>query len=214
MAESFKLIPADLPIICSRGNTFKMRVQVKLSDGSFPNLSAKQIFSTLAGKNGITTVDLTSSTLSTGLIVCLLDKSITINLKEEEYEFRLWWVDEASEELHLIGGIYQSWPSWKGKKNTLNNLTLTVSTLNSTLISLEVLGYTTVIGGSGSSGGYDFIQSSPSTLWTINHNLGYRPVVALLSVGGIEMWATIVHISVNQVQVSFISATAGRARLS
>lgn len=61
---------------------------------------------------------------------------------------------------------------------------------------------------------YDFTQSSPSTLWTINHNLGYRPQVELRTTGGVIMLAEVTHISVNQVQVSFAVSTAGTARLN
>lgn len=164
MSTSYKLIPADLPIICSRGNTFKMQVQVKLSDGSFPNLSSYQVFGTLTGKNDLITIDLTDSTYVTGLIVCKLEKKVTIELKEEEYEFRLWWIDSAGEELHLIGGIYESWASWRGRKNTLNNVELTVASLNDT-ISLTVLGYTTVISGGGGGGvGVAFQQVLSGTI--------------------------------------------------
>lgn len=60
---------------------------------------------------------------------------------------------------------------------------------------------------------YTHTQAVPATSWTINHNLGYRPVVELFSAGGVEMIAEVVHTTVNQVVVSFLSATAGSARL-
>ncbi len=65
-----------------------------------------------------------------------------------------------------------------------------------------------------SSGGtsFDFTQAAPATPWIINHNLGYNPVVQLFSVGGLEMEATVLHVSVNQVQVTFLIPTAGTAR--
>lgn len=61
---------------------------------------------------------------------------------------------------------------------------------------------------------YDFTQASPAMTWTINHNLGYRPQVELRTVGGQVMLAEITHVSVNQVQVSFVVAIAGTARLA
>lgn len=58
---------------------------------------------------------------------------------------------------------------------------------------------------------YQHTQSVAATTWTINHNLGFRPAVTILSVGGKEMIAELLHTSVNQVQVFFDTAVAGIA---
>ena len=65
----------------------------------------------------------------------------------------------------------------------------------------------------GGASAFTFTQPGPATSWTINHNLGYRPIVELFSAGGVEMIAEVVHTSLNQVVVSFLTATAGSARL-
>lgn len=57
-------------------------------------------------------------------------------------------------------------------------------------------------------------QTSPSTTWTINHNLGFRPAVTVLDDGNNEVEADVIHISANQVQVFFNLATTGTARLT
>jgi len=62
--------------------------------------------------------------------------------------------------------------------------------------------------------GFDFTQSTPSAVWTIPHNLGTRPTVSAVSVGGVEMWGTITHLSNNVVQVDFSTPIAGTARLN
>jgi hypothetical protein len=66
---------------------------------------------------------------------------------------------------------------------------------------------------SGGSSRYVHTQSSASTTWTINHNLGYRPSVELLNSGGVEVDGNVVHVSVNQVSVLFTVAIAGTALL-
>lgn len=63
-------------------------------------------------------------------------------------------------------------------------------------------------------GGFDFTQSTPAATWTINHNLGYRPGVDLFTVGGVEMEAEVVHLSLNTTLVYFLTPTAGSARCS
>lgn len=71
------------------------------------------------------------------------------------------------------------------------------------------------VGPPGSPGNgevaYTHTQASASALWTVNHNLGYRPSVNVLSVGGRLMVADVLHVSSNQVTVSFDQPTAGLA---
>lgn len=52
---------------------------------------------------------------------------------------------------------------------------------------------------------------TPISVWVINHNLGRRPLVSVFSIGGVEMMAEIIHISINQAQVIFDNPTAGYA---
>lgn len=61
---------------------------------------------------------------------------------------------------------------------------------------------------------YVFTQASVSAVWTINHNLGYRPSVELLDTGSQEIDGEISHPSVNQTVVILNPATAGTARLT
>lgn len=60
--------------------------------------------------------------------------------------------------------------------------------------------------------GSNFTQSTPATVWTINHNLGYRPVVQTWDLSGIELDGTVAHPTVNQTTVTFTTAQSGVAR--
>jgi len=60
---------------------------------------------------------------------------------------------------------------------------------------------------------FNFSQSSPALLWTINHGLGFRPNVQLFTVGGVEFEAQILHTSNIQTLVYHNSPIAGTARL-
>jgi hypothetical protein len=60
---------------------------------------------------------------------------------------------------------------------------------------------------------YTHTQTTPATVWIINHNLGLKPAVQLLSVGGVEFIGEIVHSSVNQTIIYLTSAYAGIAQL-
>lgn len=65
-------------------------------------------------------------------------------------------------------------------------------------------------GAPGTVTQYVHTQSSPSASWVVNHNLGYRPAaVEVLSTGGMQVEAAVTHVSVNQLQVDFVSPTIG-----
>lgn len=70
--------------------------------------------------------------------------------------------------------------------------------------------YDAIQTGSGALGQpVKVVQSAPSAVWTVNHNLGYNPQVQVYGSGGIEVSATVTHTSTNQFVVNFVSAFAG-----
>lgn len=97
---------------------------------------------------------------------------------------------------------------------TVNGRTSSVGTSVHRLISTSLRGAPGSPGGGGGSSGFSFTQSTSSAVWTINHNLGYRPNVALFTVGGVNFNGEVSHPTVNQTIVSLSSPLAGSARLS
>ncbi len=67
--------------------------------------------------------------------------------------------------------------------------------------------------GTGGSAAYVHQQPTPATVWTINHNLGFRPSVELFDSGSSKIIAEVIHPTVNQAVVIVNPATAGFARL-
>ena len=70
------------------------------------------------------------------------------------------------------------------------------------------------IGGGSSGVACTHSQVSATTLWTINHNLGFRPSVSILDAGGNEIEADVVHTGTNQLVIHFAVPVAGVARLT
>jgi hypothetical protein len=68
------------------------------------------------------------------------------------------------------------------------------------------------VSGSSSGASYTHSQSSASASWTVAHNLGFRPVVAVYTTGGVEMEADVRHQSANVLTINFASAQSGYAR--
>lgn len=67
-------------------------------------------------------------------------------------------------------------------------------------------------GGGGGGGGTQPVQvnqSVASSNWVVNHNLGYRPQIQVFTVGGLEVFAEIIHTTVNQYQINFVSPVTG-----
>jgi len=65
--------------------------------------------------------------------------------------------------------------------------------------------------GSGGAGlPYVHTQASASASWTVNHNRGWKPAsVSVLTPGGIEMNADVVHVSNTQILVNFAAPQTG-----
>lgn len=61
---------------------------------------------------------------------------------------------------------------------------------------------------------YVHTQTSPSILWTVVHNLGKNPSVEVVDSGGSEVLPDVHYDNVNQVSISFGSATSGKAYLN
>lgn len=70
------------------------------------------------------------------------------------------------------------------------------------------------IGGGSSGVAFTHSQVSAATLWTINHNLRFRPSVSILDAGGNEIEADVVHTGPNQLVIHFAVPVAGVARLT
>lgn len=59
---------------------------------------------------------------------------------------------------------------------------------------------------------YTHQQTTASDVWTINHNLGVRPVIALVTDGGYEFDAEVKHLSVNTAVATMTIPLTGTAR--
>lgn len=70
-------------------------------------------------------------------------------------------------------------------------------------------------GANGSAGArYVHTQSSAAAVWTVPHNLGFRPVVAVFTVGGVEvLGGEVLHLSLVTLTITFDVAFAGSAAL-
>lgn len=70
-----------------------------------------------------------------------------------------------------------------------------------------------VITGAGDKH-FEFTQSSPSSTWTINHNLGKRPSVTVVDSAGTEWHSEAQHVSDNTCVVKFAAPFSGKAFLN
>lgn len=59
---------------------------------------------------------------------------------------------------------------------------------------------------------YIHTQASAAAVWTVNHNLGFKPDITLFSSGSVIFDAQITHLNDNQAQVDLDTAVTGIAR--
>jgi len=57
-------------------------------------------------------------------------------------------------------------------------------------------------------------QGSPSDLWVIDHNLGYRPAVTVVDSGGGVVIGDETYLDANTVEIRFVAPFGGKAYLS
>jgi hypothetical protein len=58
---------------------------------------------------------------------------------------------------------------------------------------------------------YTHVQSTASTTWTINHNLGFNPTAVVLDSAGTQCEGTFSYPTVNQMIITFTAAFTGTA---
>lgn len=91
-----------------------------------------------------------------------------------------------------------------------NNLTVS---FGSAVAGMAVIMYGDIDGAPKSQYAYTFYQTSAATTWTINHNLGYDPIVRVF-IGTEEVQpASVSFPTVNQAVVTFATPQMGVARL-
>lgn len=92
------------------------------------------------------------------------------------------------------------------KNTTLEVAAKTQSTLAIPAETIEI-GTATIL-----SPNYTHLQTVPSQQWIVNHNLGYYPVIAITTLGGLAVLADPLHLSVNHFQLNFTHLVSGVCR--
>lgn len=62
--------------------------------------------------------------------------------------------------------------------------------------------------------GFMFTQNTPSSTWTVPHNLGYMPHVSAYTTGGVEFMVDVEHQSPNVAILKLSTPMSGFARFS
>jgi hypothetical protein len=68
--------------------------------------------------------------------------------------------------------------------------------------------------GSGGAGAFTHNQAPASALWTVTHNLGYRPAVSVWDTANDQVVGEVDHTSVNALTIAFSTAISGTAYMS
>lgn len=98
-----------------------------------------------------------------------------------------------------------------------NTIAVTDGDNNTAVVTVPIVNTitATTAGPQGPSGaGYLHQQTSSSSTWVINHNLGFRPAVELFDSGNQEIDGDVAHPSINQAIITLSPATTGTARLT
>jgi hypothetical protein len=99
--------------------------------------------------------------------------------------------------------------------SSTQNTVLVSTGASGTVVTVATVGPQGPAGSGGGSGtAYEFIQGSAATTWTINHNLGYKPIVDVYDTGSQQIEAAVTHPTINQTLIVLTAPAAGFARLT
>jgi hypothetical protein len=103
--------------------------------------------------------------------------------------------------------------------SSTQNTVLVSTGASGTVVTVATVGPQGPQGPAGSGGGgggtaYEFVQGSAATTWTINHNLGYKPIVDVYDTGSQQIEAAVTHPTINQTLILLTAPAAGFARLT
>ena len=79
---------------------------------------------------------------------------------------------------------------------------------------VKVVGIQGPVGPGGNDAHYVHNQITPTTLWTINHNLGKLPSVSVVDSGENVVFGEVVYLDANALRVGFSAAFGGKAYLN
>lgn len=219
MVKNITATPAKAPLQLIAGDDWEITIAIKDSN-IVKNVTGYTFF---AGVDNLIDTPITCTVLDAvnGTIKLTIDAQTTENLLDFSQDARktgaipfwwLRWIDPASKTRSLLSGEFEIFavnenPSVRPLQVSTYDLVITQGT-----ISLNILGAQGIAGASGN--GYNHTQASAATVWTIPHNLGFRPNVESFTVGGVQMIGDLLHLNVNTLTITFLSAVSGYARCS
>lgn len=103
--------------------------------------------------------------------------------------------------------------------NTVIRESLTTTTVirqpdSTVIVSPGIPGPQGPAGPGGGGAGYTHTQGPASALWTITHNLGYRPAVTSYDTADDQIVGNVDHVSANVLTIGFTTAVSGVAYMS
>ena len=103
----------------------------------------------------------------------------------------------------------------KNKKGSLvNSSAVNVSSASISALWYRIGQIEAAGGTAGSGGAYTHTQASPSTDWTITHNLGFNPNITIIDAALNNIEGDIQYNSINELTITFSVAVYGTAYLS
>ena len=81
-------------------------------------------------------------------------------------------------------------------------------------LNVEFVGVPGQKGEKGDTNGHDHVQTVAAAVWSIAHNLGFRPTVSVCTDGGVGRLADVRHLSTINLEIHFKKPETGTAHLS
>ncbi len=145
---------------------------------------------------------------------CPLTKEITVYTHTQSSASASWSISHGLNSRSVSVTVYDA----NDRVIIPNEITITGVDTATVSLASAITGKAVVLTGHSDGNAapvyaYEFLQTNPSTTWTINHNLGRNPIVRVF-IGNQEVQpATVVFTTSNTVTVTFSTPQVGQAKL-
>ena len=145
---------------------------------------------------------------------CPLTKEITVHTHTQSSASASWSITHGLNSRSVSITVYDS----NDRVIIPNEIEITGVDTATVTLSAAIIGKAVVLTGHADGNtapvyAYEFLQTNPSTTWTINHNLGRNPIVRVFIGNQAVQPATVTFTSANTVTVTFSSPQVGSAKL-
>jgi hypothetical protein len=210
---SWHQLPARLDLVFAPGDDLILPVLLQVNGAAF-NLIGSTIEATVRSSTSdavLEVLTIVPTNLAGGSFSVSVSTLLTTLYARRRERWTLKVVDTSGYDRTWVAGDWHSSPS--SERSRTSGGTATINLTSAGQLVLNLTGGAQGPAGPG-LGAFVHTQTVPATVWTINHNFGFRPNCQLWSLAWTGLEASREHLSENTLRITHLTPQTGYARLT